>query len=343
MDGASKEGEKRMDADSGLLQIIYGDVTLGVRGVCGKKGFHYIFSYAAFGMESLKVDGMEWLYRTPRPAFWRATTDNDRGSRFPLKSGMWMAADMFIKGVSIAVAVNGEDIPLPCAPENNRYVDGCPECSMGCSIEAESVKITYTYETITIPAARVIISYEVKKRGEIQVEAHYRGEKGLPQLPVFGLRFLMPTCADKFKYEGLSGETYPDRKAGGIPGIYEVQGLPVTPYLVPQDCGVHMDTKWLEIFRSSGLDNSRKENKTSILHFDMDNLAFSCLPYTASELENATHQEELPLPRRTVLCIYGAVRGVGGIDSWGSDVEEQYWIDAQKDISFRFSIKLTEG
>jgi hypothetical protein len=27
--------------------------------------------------------------------------------------------------------------------------------------------------------------------------------------------------------------------------------------------------------------------------------------------ENATHHEELPPARRTVLCVYGAVRGVG--------------------------------
>lgn len=57
---------------------------------------------------------------------------------------------------------------------------------------------------------------------------------------------------------------------------------------------------------------------------------FSCLPYTASEIENALHHEELPPARRTVLCIYGAVRGVGGIDSWGTDVEDAYHISAEK-------------
>ena len=66
--------------------------------------------------------------------------------------------------------------------------------------------------------------------------------------------------------------------------------------------------------------------------------SFSCLPYTASEIENATHHEELPPTRRTVLCVYGAVRGVGGIDSWGSDVESVYHIDAGKDISYSFVI-----
>ena len=66
--------------------------------------------------------------------------------------------------------------------------------------------------------------------------------------------------------------------------------------------------------------------------------AFSCLPYTASEIENATHHEELPPARRTVLCVYGAVRGVGGIDSWGSDVEDAYHINAEEDITYSFVI-----
>ena len=66
--------------------------------------------------------------------------------------------------------------------------------------------------------------------------------------------------------------------------------------------------------------------------------AFSCLPYTASEIENALHHEELPLARRTVLCVYGAVRGVGGIDSWGTDVEEDYRISAETDKDYSFTI-----
>ena len=61
--------------------------------------------------------------------------------------------------------------------------------------------------------------------------------------------------------------------------------------------------------------------------------------YTAEEIENATHHEELPPARRTVLCVYGAVRGVGGIDSWGSDVEDDYRISAEKDIHYSFIIR----
>ena len=61
-------------------------------------------------------------------------------------------------------------------------------------------------------------------------------------------------------------------------------------------------------------------------------------PHTVQELENATHQEELPPARRTAVCIMGAVHGVGEIDSWGSDVEEKYQISGEKAIQFSFCI-----
>ena len=320
------------DGAKGSLRVVYGDLTLGLHGE-GKDGeFHYIFSYAAGGLVSCVKDGTEWMYRAPRPCFWRALTDNDRGNKFALRSGTWLSADMFLNCVEIAVCVDGNEIPLPCAPENNRF---------SAEETADRIRISYTYETITRPSAQVRVTYEAEGSGVIGVEVHYFGKEGLPELPVFGMRFIMPTCADKFVYEGLSGETYPDRMAGGIPGVYEVKGLPVTPYLVPQDCGMHMNSKWVEIYRSSVLDNSRKGDRNACLRFEAqgEGFAFSALPYTAQELENATHMEELPQQRRTVLCICGAVRGVGGIDSWFSDVEPAYHIDAGKDIVYSFRIR----
>ena len=197
-----------------------------------------------------------------------------------------------------------------------------------------------TYETVTNPVTNVDVVYEVKKTGAIDVVVCYHGAKKLPELPVFGMRFIMPTLADRYVYEGLSGETYPDRKAGAQRSIYEVNDLSLTPYLVPQECGMHMDTVWVEVYRHTSLDNSRKENDTAMLRIQKRDreFAFSCLPDTATEIENATHHEELPPARRTVLCVYGAVRGVGGIDSWGSDVEAAYHISGKKDIVYSFRI-----
>lgn len=102
---------------------------------------------------------------------------------------------------------------------------------------------------------------------------------------------------------------------------------------------MHMQTKWVKIDRDTVKNNAdRRTNLFSIRISSEDSFAFSCLPYTAEELENATHMEELPVARRTVLCILGKVRGVGGIDSWGRDVEAKYHILAAEDIDFSFKI-----
>ena len=311
------------------LRIVIGDVTIGIQG----QDFAYIFSVGMGGMESLYKDGKEWLYRAPRPVFWRAATDNDRGNGFAFRSAVWSAADRFVHCAKVTARMDGQKIGMPPAPENNKY-SGDETC--------EQFEITYTYETPTVPVTEATVSYLVETDGRIHVQVDYAGKQGLPELPVFGLRFLMPTAAEGYTYEGLSGETYPDRMAGGISGTWQVQGLPVTPYLVPQDCGMHMQTKWVEITRKTSLDNTDHAETESKLRFVAEegkNFAFSCLPYTAQELENALHQEELPPARRTVLSVLGAVRGVGGIDSWGADVESPYHISGEQDISYGFWIE----
>lgn len=316
-----------MECTSKKLRIVYGDYTLGVHG----KNFHYIFSYSQGGLESLVKNGYEWLYRCPKPTFWRALTDNDRGSKFHIKSGIWLSADMFVDCIDIEVITDGVSQGKPCAPENNKY---------GSDVLASEITVKFVYQTITSPSTKVNVSYTVNNQGKITVNVLYEGAKGLPELPVFGLRFIMPTLADKYVYEGLSGETYPDRMAGAEKGFFEIEDLSLTPYLVPQECGMRMNTDWVEITRHTSLNNSRKDSSPQTLKITKKEkpFAFSCLPYTATEIENATHHEELPSARRTVLCIYGAVRGVGGIDSWGSDVEAAYHIDAEKDIEYSFEI-----
>ncbi len=319
------------------MKVVYGDCSLGLHG----ERFDYIFNYSVKGLESMVKNGREWMHRGPVPTFWRALTDNDRGNGFHLRSGMWLAADQFIRCKEVQVLVDGEDKHQPDPRGNNRYTG---------QETATAAEIIYTYETITVPAATVEVSYQVDAQGHILVKVHYHGLEDLPELPMFGMRFVLPTLARGFTYEGLSGETYPDRMAGGIPGVYEVEGLPVTPYLVPQDCGMHMESKWVRIHPGGAMSNVTKgplaltardcseEEDCLEIHMADAPFAFSCLPYTAQELENATHQEELPPARRTVLCVLGAVRGVGGIDSWGAEPESAYHLDAAQDIQYSFQI-----
>lgn len=293
---AAIEGEQRQKENrAGMLRVIRGDGTLGVWG----ENFHVLYSYPQHGPVSLVYHGTEWIFRPFRPAFWRASTDNDKGNGFPLKSAVWCGADQFI----LCDGWNVEE-------------------------KGDRVTITYEYSTCTSPKAGVTVSYTTDSLGKIRVRASYHGTQGLPQLPLFGLRFQTPVPVECCRWMGLKGETYPDRKKGSPFGIWEeVPGKP--DYLVPQEYGCHVDTRRMCLIRGS-----------SRLRFTMSGrpFAFSAIPYTPQELECAEHKEELSDIRRTVVSVLGAVRGVGGIDSWGQDVEEAYQIRGEEDISFEFLI-----
>ncbi|AVH74968.1 beta-galactosidase small subunit [Weissella koreensis] len=317
-----------MENTQNKLNLIFGDVGLGVHG----PDHEYLFSYDKKGLESIRIDGREWLLEPVKPIFWRATTDNDRGAGFPQKVASWLGADLFQTGSVKTIWVDQQILELPLPPVNNKY-NG--------DESAQEVAILYEYQLPVQPQTKVEILYQVNAIGQLKVKAHYFGQKGLPELPVFGVRFMIPTLTNRFIYTGLSGETYPDRKQGGQFGTYHVQGIPVTPYLIPQDNGVHMETQTVTLERTS-----TKNNVEPVVHpFELtvrktkQPFAFSCLPYTAAELENATHQEELPLPRKTVLSILGSVRGVGGIDSWGAEVLPDYRISGEIDHEFEFMLE----
>ena len=55
------------------------------------------------------------------------------------------------------------------------------------------------------------------------------------------------------------------------------------------------------------------------------------LPHSAQELEAADHREDLGRSVHTHLCVYAAMRGVGGINSWGADVEPDFHVSAGQD------------
>ena len=302
------------------MKISYGDGVLGLAG----NNFSYLFSYAKGALESLKAGGKEWLYRPLYPTFWRASTDNDRGNGFPYHSAAWLGADQFIKGQIVRLTVDGQDLTsLPQAPANN--------CFKG-DEHAHLVEIEAHFQTATNPSCLVIVDYQVQADGRLRVRAEFRGQDGLPSLPVFGMRMIMPTPVKSFDYQGLSGETYPDRMAGAKPGQFHLSGMPLTPYLVPQEMGMHMESSRLLMKRDRTLNNADADRQAFKLLIEKDQgpFNFSLLPYTGEELENASHLEELPPVHRAVLVIAGAVRGVGGINSWGSDVAAPYRLPADR-------------
>ena len=61
-------------------------------------------------------------------------------------------------------------------------------------------------------------------------------------------------------------------------------------------------------------------------------------PYSAFELEQANHHWELPEVHYTVVTVTGRQMGVGGDDSWGAPVHDEYQILSNQDLEFEFTI-----
>ena len=284
------------------LTIIHGDVNIGVSG----EGFRILFSKQEGSIVSIVYGDKEWVKRPLMPVYWRATTDNDKGNQFSVNSSMWFGAGKFAS-----------------YKNDNCKIEEKEDC----------ITVTYTYDLITVPRCETVVSYTVYPNGTIRVNAVFHGKEGLPELPAFGMRLITPEEAKQFTWYGRGPEeNYCDRNMGARLGIYKdtPQGN-VSPYLVPQECGNRTGVRWLKV----------SDKKGNSIGFRATSTPFesSVLPYTAEELESATHQEELPAPRYTVISIYGAMRGVGGDDSWGAPVYPEYCISAEGELVTEFIIE----
>lgn len=291
-------GEK--DCRRWPMEIIHGDVNIGVRG----EGFTAMFSKAEGGISSLCYDGEEYIIRRPSLAFWRALTDNDRGAARGYSYSHWMGAGKFAKVTDIAVQE-----------------------------EPDQLTITFEYTLPLNEEAKSYVSYRVTGDGKIHVHAFYEGRKGQIHPPVFGMDFKLKKRYHKVRYYGYGPEeNYIDRKEGARLGIYRSEPEKnMAGYLVPQECGNHTGVRWVEVSDEMGRG----------LRFESEGEPFenSVLPYSAYELENASHREELPISRYTWVRLLGAQMGVGGDDSWGAPIHEQYCLASEGTYEIRFVIE----
>ena len=188
--------------------------------------------------------------------------------------------------------------------------------------------VEVTYEFFGLIENQSSITYTIYKDGTIKVNCQFNGNDNLPNLACFGTRLFMTDKFDKFEYVGYSGETYPDRFKGGIYGNYEKK-IAVANYLVPQENGLNYAAKQFTLTK----------DKNSLNFYALSNFHFSILNNTLEDFENAYHSYELAPETRTIISIYSNMRGVGGIDTWGADVEEQYHVKANKQYNLEFFIK----
>ena len=102
---------------------------------------------------------------------------------------------------------------------------------------------------------------------------------------------------------------------------------------MPQETGNREDLRWAEVLDAQG--HGMRISQAGSEHF-----AASLLPYSSLMLEEATHQNELPPVRHTFLRLLAAQMGVGGDDSWGAPVHEQYQLPADRAYTLDVNLEL---
>lgn len=294
-------------------EVVDGAWNLGVSG----PDFRILFSKLHGGLVSYRYRGKELLKSQPRPNFWRAPTDNDRGCFAPARYAQWKIASLYSTAKEIPGVVPGWGRKAAWTVEHGD----------------NWVQITYSHLLPTTPQGTCDLRYRVFSDGTVETALHTDAAKILGPMPEFGLLLEMDAGFRHVRWYGPGPEeTYCDRKLGSKLGVYEnLVEENMAAYLKPQECGNKTDVRWASVTDDSG---------TGLL-FRGDQMEFSALPYTPWELENAAHPHELPPICHTVVRVAAKQMGLAGDDSWGAMPAPEYLLPAGE-MTFSFTFRGVE-
>ncbi len=240
-------------------------------------------------ISSWVAGGTELVASGPRPNFWRAPTDNDRGNEMPERCAPWKSAT------------------------GNWSITSSAAKKLG-PAEVE-VRFEGAFQDV---ASTNEVVYTVLGDGEIVVEHSFTpGEAELPELPRFGMQLVVPGGLETVTWFGRGPhESYWDRKAGARVGVWSGSvDEQFVDYSEPQENGNKTDVRWVSL---------TNENGTGFLVTGAPLIAFSAHHYTTDDLENAKHSFEMEYREDITFNIDMQQTGVGGDDSWGARTHDEY-------------------
>ncbi len=258
---------------------------------------------------SIKVGGEELLSAPVRLNFWRALTDNDRGTRAGSRLGCWRDAGT-----------------TPGIYNNTKFsIEGYK------IIENEKkVIVTCGAAVCTQPESKAAIIYTITSKG-IEVDMQFYPDSSLPEIPEVSMLFELPVDFEDITYLGNGPyENYIDRNNGVKLGVYNTTVTDMfTDYLKPQECGNRTGVRYATLV-------GNKKTFTVIAEPVME---FNASHYLPLELENVWHKKDLPKSNKTVVRVIARQQGVGGYDSWGAKCNEKYMNKTDRVYRLKFQIR----
>jgi len=261
--------------------------------------FSYTFDKTTGILFSAKVKGKELFKQGPTLNVWRAPLGNDLDdwNAQTAKSNNWLpgmgwrvVAEFFSTGidrlaqlpVSVDTAtvdgkvlVNVEDIWLTgnnnVIEKKDLYIEGRPSNGF-----------------------KNYCQYSIDGNGTITLKHQLSTSGKMPlYLPRIGLQMVFDKSVEQVAWYGRGPhENYPDRKTGYKIGVYKATVTDMfEPYLIPQDCGLRTDNRWVKITDSKGVGFEFKSDNLfnfNAYHYSTDNLSRAKYPYQLQEFDGTT-------------------------------------------------------
>lgn len=258
---------------------------------------------------SIKVGGEELLQGPMRFNFWRALTDNDRGTRAGSRLGCWRDA-----GDTPGIYNNTK-----WSIENYKILDG-----------GKKVVVVSGATVCTQPECKGQVVYTITSKG-MEVDMQFFPNDALPEIPEVGLLFELPPDFENMTYLGAGPEeNYIDRCNATQIGLYNTTVTDLyTDYLKPQECGNRTGVRYATLV-------GQKKVFSLVAEPVMELNVSHWLP---KEIENTWHGKDLPPVTKTVVRCIARQQGVGGYDSWGAHCNEKYKNKTDKTYRLKFQIR----
>ncbi|RPI27578.1 MAG: DUF4981 domain-containing protein [Acidobacteria bacterium] len=246
-------------------------------------------------LESYQSNGLELLAVPLIPNTWRVPNDNQYRNNFVTRYAIWKDAVQEREVTSVTAAQKSDGVVEVVAK-------------------------------MTLPKGRAdyTMTYTVDGGGGLDVKVDFRPKEGLTGfMPRLGTRMAIPKNINRVIWYGRGWhENYWDRKTGSKFASYtafRVEDL-VYPYPRSQQNGNRTDVRWLKFTDETG----RGFNIYADSVFQ-----FTARPYSMEDLAAATHDYQLPRRDFNEILIDHQQMGVGGDNSWGARVHDEYCVKVQ--------------
>lgn len=286
------------------------------------KDFKAIFEKQSGLLTSYKYKGNEYILNGygPRPAFWRAPTDNDYGFNSPQLLKVWKEASQQlpeVKKFTVNTSVNSA-------------------CEIHC---------TYSYVQ---PGADWTTIYKIYENGVIRIDnSLVITNPDAPMIPRVGLRMQLPVNFETLTYYGRGPwENYQDRKTSCFIDKYTLNVKDLyEPYVRPQENNHRTDIQWFALTNKKGAGLLVVPDKT--IEMNVSNYPLEMLD-SGDSRDDGRYRPAVPKQRHSIdaqpqnlmdVFIDYKMMGLGGDNSWGFRPHKKYQIDPAADrISYGFAL-----